>query len=54
MDSLNFRVQVFDKDASYLSEFSGNGASINDLMKTKGSAVDSEGDRIFRSCRFSG
>ena len=43
MDSLNFRVQIFDRTGKFLSQFGGTGTSIHDFMKPKGIAVDSEG-----------
>jgi len=42
-DSLNFRVQVFSADGSFLREFGGAGDSPGRFARPRGVAVDSEG-----------
>jgi DNA-binding beta-propeller fold protein YncE len=42
-DSLNFRVQIFDREGKFLSAFGKHGDASGDLSKPKGIAVDSEG-----------
>lgn len=41
-DSMNFRVQVFDKDGKFLSKFGRLGRNRGDFSRPKGVAVDSE------------
>jgi DNA-binding beta-propeller fold protein YncE len=43
MDSMNFRVQVFNKEGKYLFSFGKHGDGTGDFSKPKGIAVDSEG-----------
>jgi hypothetical protein len=43
MNSLNLSVPILGWDSAYLFQFGGNAASINDRMKPRRSAVDSEG-----------
>jgi DNA-binding beta-propeller fold protein YncE len=45
-DSMNFRVQMFDKNGIYLSSFGKHGDGSGDFSKPKGLAVDSE-DHIY-------
>jgi len=42
-DSMNFRVQVFDRDGTFISAFGKHGDGSGDFSKPKGVAVDSEG-----------
>jgi DNA-binding beta-propeller fold protein YncE len=43
MDSMNFRVQVFNEEGKYLFSFGKHGDGTGDFSKPKGIAVDSEG-----------
>ncbi len=42
-DSMNFRIQIFDRDGGFRSSFGKLGDSSGNLSKPKGIAVDSEG-----------
>ena len=42
-DSLNFRIQIFDKDGNFVSAFGRHGNSSGDFSKPKGISVDSDG-----------
>jgi len=42
-DSMNFRVQVFDREGNFVSSFGKHGDGSGDFSKPKGIAVDSEG-----------
>jgi DNA-binding beta-propeller fold protein YncE len=42
-DSLNFRVQIFDREGKFLSAFGKHGDASGNLSKPKGIAVDSDG-----------
>jgi DNA-binding beta-propeller fold protein YncE len=42
-DSLNFRIQIFDREGNFLSAFGKHGDSSGNFSKPKGIAVDSEG-----------
>jgi DNA-binding beta-propeller fold protein YncE len=42
-DSLNFRIQIFDREGNFLSAFGKHGDAAGNFSKPKGIAVDSEG-----------
>jgi DNA-binding beta-propeller fold protein YncE len=42
-DSMNFRVQIFDRDGKFIADFGKLGDASGDFSKPKGIAVDSEG-----------
>ena len=42
-DTLNFRVQIFNKDGKFIGKFGKVGNRIGEFSKPKGIAVDSEG-----------
>lgn len=51
-DSLNFRIQIFDKDGNFLSAFGRLGSASGDLSKPKGIAVDSDGHIYVADAHF--
>ncbi|GAB4539310.1 MAG: 6-bladed beta-propeller [Thermodesulfovibrionia bacterium] len=52
MDTLNFRVQIFNKDGGFVSMFGKNGDGSGDFSKSKGIAVDSEGHIYVADAHF--
>jgi sugar lactone lactonase YvrE len=52
MDSLNFRVQVFNEEGKYLFSFGKHGDGTGDFSKPKGIAVDSEGHIYVSDAEF--
>jgi DNA-binding beta-propeller fold protein YncE len=51
-DSLNFRVQIFDKDGNFISGFGKLGDGSGNLSKPKGIAVDSDGHIYVADAHF--
>lgn len=51
-DTLNFRVQVFDRDGNFLSLFGRLGDAMGDFSKPKGIAVDSDGNTYVADSQF--
>ena len=51
-DSLNFRIQIFDRNGNFISSFGKNGDSLGDFSKPKGIAVDSEGHIYVADAHF--
>jgi DNA-binding beta-propeller fold protein YncE len=51
-DSLNFRVQFFDRDGNFLSAFGSLGDAMGDFSKPKGIAVDSDGNIYVADSQF--
>jgi sugar lactone lactonase YvrE len=51
-DSLNFRIQIFDKNGNFISTFGKHGDGSGDLSKPKGIAVDSEGHIYVADAHF--
>lgn len=51
-DSLNFRIQIFDRNGSFVSSFGKLGDGTGDLSKPKGVAVDSEGHIYVSDAHF--
>ena len=51
-DSLNFRVQIFDRNGHFISAFGKLGDSLGDFSKPKGIAVDSEGHIYVADAHF--
>ena len=43
MDSMNFRVQIFDAEGKFIKKFGEVGTGYGQFSKPKGIAVDSEG-----------
>jgi DNA-binding beta-propeller fold protein YncE len=44
IDSLNFRIQVFDPDGKYISSFGSHGDGIGEFSNPKGISLDSDGN----------
>jgi DNA-binding beta-propeller fold protein YncE len=51
-DSLNFRIQIFDRDGNFLSAFGSLGDAVGDFAKPKGIAVDSDGNIYVADSQF--
>ena len=51
-DSMNFRVQIFDREGHFISMFGKHGDSSGDFAKPKGVAVDSEGHIYVADAQF--
>jgi DNA-binding beta-propeller fold protein YncE len=51
-DSMNFRIQIFDRDGKFLSSFGNPGDGPGDLSKPKGIAVDSDGNIYIADAHF--
>lgn len=51
-DSMNFRVEVFDRDGKFISEFGRYGDGSGDFSKPKGVAVDSDGNIYVVDAQF--
>jgi len=51
-DSLNFRIQIFDRNGNFISSFGKHGDSLGDFSKPKGIAVDSEGHIYVADAHF--
>lgn len=51
-DSLNFRVQIFNRDGNFLSAFGRFGDAMGDFSKPKGIAVDSDGNIYVADSEF--
>jgi DNA-binding beta-propeller fold protein YncE len=51
-DSLNFRIQIFDRNGNFISSFGKQGDSLGDFSKPKGIAVDSEGHIYIADAHF--
>jgi DNA-binding beta-propeller fold protein YncE len=51
-DSMNFRVQIFDKYGNFISTFGKHGDGSGDFSKSKGIAVDSEGHIYVADAQF--
>jgi DNA-binding beta-propeller fold protein YncE len=51
-DSMNFRIQVFDRNGSFLSAFGKQGDGSGNFSKPKGIAVDSEGHIYVSDAHF--
>jgi hypothetical protein len=51
-DSMNFRVQIFDKDGRFISAFGQVGNGTGDFSKPKGIGVDSEGHVYVADAHF--
>jgi DNA-binding beta-propeller fold protein YncE len=52
MDSMNFRVQVFNEDSRYIFSFGKHGDGTGDFSKPKGIAIDSEGHIYVADAHF--
>jgi len=51
-DTLNFRVQIFDRDGNFLSLFGKLGDAMGDFSKPKGIAADSDGNIYVADSQF--
>ncbi len=51
-DSLNFRVQIFDRDGNFITAFGKQGDGSGDFSQPKGIAVDSEGHIYVADAHF--
>ncbi len=51
-DSMNFRIQVFDKEGNFLFKFGQIGDALGDFSKPKGIAVDSDGNIYVADAHF--
>jgi len=51
-DSLNFRIQIFNRDGNFISAFGRFGDALGDFSKPKGIAVDSDGNIYVADSQF--